>query len=184
MALVRFKTSRGKDTFCLDGYSYRQDKRPSDGEQLFLRCINQNCSVRMESRGLEDVPQPRGQAQHTHGPRVEEGLHRRAVTSMKELVTFDSRPIPEAYANVGIVLNTQYPVAASILPTQTSLKSALLRARRSICPPIPVAIDNIHNIPDVFSNIGEDGFLLSKYLKRRTGWPASVLYQRWFALAP
>ena len=106
-------------------------------------------------------PQPRSQAQHTHGPRVEEGLHCRAVTSMKELVTSDSRPIPEAYENVAIALHMQYPVAASTLPTQTSLKSTFLRGRRFIYPPLPVAIDNLHNIPDVFSNIGEDRSLLS-----------------------
>ena len=83
---------------------------------------------------------------------------------MKELVTSDSRPIPEAYEHVAIAIHMQYPVAASTLPTQTSLKSTLLRSRRSIYPPLPVAINNLHNIPDVFSNIGEDRFLLSNTL--------------------
>ena len=116
----------------------------------------------MESYGLEDVPHS---LEVKHNILMDREWKRDFIAerwpSMKELVTSDSRPIPEAYENVAIALHPQHPVAASTLPTQTSLKSTFLRGRRFIYPPLPVAIDNLHNIPDVFSNIGEDRSLLS-----------------------
>ena len=62
---------------------YRQDKQSSDGEQLFWRCSNPNFCVWRESRGMEDVPQPCDQGQHTHGPRDEKGLRHRSVSALE-----------------------------------------------------------------------------------------------------
>ena len=59
MTLIKFKASRGKDAFCLEGYSHHQDNRSRDGEQIFRRCSNPNWCVRMERNGIEDIPWPR-----------------------------------------------------------------------------------------------------------------------------
>lgn len=49
----------------------------------------------MESETVDGVPSPWGMQEHTHAHRFEEGLHRRAVTSMKDRAVTETKPILE-----------------------------------------------------------------------------------------
>ena len=68
MEVTRFKTSKGNDDFSLDGYCFRVDKRPADGERVFWRCLDPSCTVKIETVGIHAEPTPRGQQDHTYVP--------------------------------------------------------------------------------------------------------------------
>ena len=132
---------------------------------MFWRCMDPNCNVRYESHGIDGPPVARGTQEHTHTPCPEDGLHRLAITDMKDDVIRSSTTIPEVYESVAIALAEINPRAANTLPHQSSLASTLLRAQRSVFPPLPASIQDLYEFPEALSNIGQERFLLPNTLQ-------------------
>lgn len=125
----------------------------------------------MQSQGLDDVPTPRGDFEHTHGPRAEDGLQRKCVSQMKAAARSTTTPIPQVYSEMASQLQAEDLVAASMLLPEASLSASLYRARRQQYPALPQSLQDLQVIPDVFSNLGggEERFLLSNTLADNNG---------------
>ena len=167
MDVIRFKTPKGKAAFCVDVFSFRQDKRAADGERWYWRCLEPQCSVRMETVGLDGVPQARGNQDHSHGLMKDDAVHRRAVTQMKETAATGTMPIPQIYEHVAVDLHQTQPGVAATLPVLNSCNSSLYRARRKELPKLPGVLADLGKIPQVFAFTGEnhdDPFVISNTL--------------------
>eukprot|EP00117_Sycon_ciliatum_P040211 scpid53825/ scgid29586/ Probable RNA-directed DNA polymerase from transposon X-element; Reverse transcriptase len=155
MEFITFTTCRGKQAFSLGGYCYRQDKRTRDG-RLLWRCMEETCCARRESEGFEDIPIPRGHAEHCHAPRREEGLQRSCISTMKDQATTTTGPIPQTYSTVAEGLHDMDALAASTLPAEASLSASLYCSRRAVYPPLPKTEQDFKvDIPAAFVNIGD-----------------------------
>ena len=135
MEFITFTTCRGKQAFSLGGYCYRQGKCTRDG-RLLWRCMEETCCARRESEGFEDIPIPRGHAEHCHAPRREEGLQRSCISTMKEQAATTTEPIPQIYSTVAGGLHDMDVLAASTLPSEASLSASLYCSRRAVYPPL------------------------------------------------
>ena len=153
--LLKFTTSRGKPAFSLNGFCYRQDKRASDG-RVFWRCLEDGYSARMVSDGFDDTPVARGTNDHTHAPRGESGLQRHCVSQMKKAAREGTTPVPQVYAQYSQQLHQHDPLASSTLLSESSLSATLYRARRSRYPRLPDNLQDLQNIPELFSHVGAD----------------------------
>ena len=84
MGAQHFTTRKGKPAFSHDGFTYRLDRRTSDGEQFYWRCIDHSCYVRMEMMGMLGPLAPRCRQEHTYAPKPEDGIVCNFICAMKE----------------------------------------------------------------------------------------------------
>ena len=73
MEVVPFTAVRGIKAFSVEGNSYRKDKRVSD-ERIFWRWFPDCRRARMESIGYDDIPDHKGDHEHTYAMKRPERL--------------------------------------------------------------------------------------------------------------
>ena len=110
----------------------------------------------MVSDGFDDTPVARGTNDYTHAPRGESGLQRHCVSQMKKAAREGTTPVPQVYAQYSQQLHQHDPLASSTLLSESSLSATLYRARRSRYPRLPDNLQDLQNIPELFSHVGAD----------------------------
>ena len=79
----------------------------------------------MESNGYDDIPVRRGEQEHTHAPKREEGLQRNCISRMKDAAKGGTISIPTIYTNYSRAIHESDPLASAALLSDSSLSAML-----------------------------------------------------------
>ena len=79
----------------------------------------------MESNGYDDIHVRRGEQEHTHTPKREEGLQRNCISRMRDAAKGGIISIPTIYTKYSRAINESDPLASAALLSDSSLSAML-----------------------------------------------------------
>ena len=79
----------------------------------------------MESNGYDGIPVRRGEQEHTHAPKREEGVQRNRISRMKDAAKGGTISIPTIYTNYSWAIHESDPLASAAMVSDSSLSAML-----------------------------------------------------------